>query len=69
MGFSRTGVVYPRGNLAIRRDVRLMERTKAALPVRKQTVNARSGGTTDSGGSKRRLEAKRLRDIPEGVVL
>jgi hypothetical protein len=46
--------------------------------VRKQGANegwvfpskkARSAHITDRGGSKRWLEAKRLADIPEGVVL
>ena len=36
MGFARTGVVYLAASLAIRRNVPLTERIKAALPVRKQ---------------------------------
>jgi hypothetical protein len=39
VGFAGTEVVHLAASLAIRRDVPLTERSKAALPVRKQGAN------------------------------
>ena len=78
MGFAGTEVVHLAASLAIRRDVPLTERSKAALPVRRQGANKgcyfypRKGDHDISpiaGVSKRWLKAKRLADIPERVVL
>ena len=78
MGFVGIEVVHLAANLAIRRDVPLTERSKAALPVRRQGANKRChfyprkrdhDVSPIAGVPKRWLKAKRLTDIPERVVL